>query len=65
VTDAKLYPPGEVYRLQGHSFALFINRAPRPEGSRRTPLAVGAALLDRELNPSIAPARRNDDARRS
>ena len=23
--------PGEVYRLQAHSFALLINRAPRPE----------------------------------
>ncbi len=31
VTDAKLYAPGEVYQLQPHSFALFINRAPRPE----------------------------------
>ena len=31
VTDVKLYAPGEVYQLQPHSFALFINRAPRPE----------------------------------
>jgi isoamylase len=31
VTDIKLYAPGEVYQLQPHSFALFINRAPRPE----------------------------------
>jgi glycogen operon protein len=28
--DTKLYAPGEIYRLEGHSFALFINRAPRP-----------------------------------
>ncbi len=31
VSDGKLYAPGEVYRLQAHSFALFINRAPHPE----------------------------------
>ena len=31
VTDGTLYGPGEVYQLQPHSFALFINRAPRPE----------------------------------
>ena len=31
VTDGRLYVPGEVYRLQAHSFALLINRAPRPE----------------------------------
>src|SRR5271156_4981895 len=31
VTDGRLYAPGEIYRLQPHSFALFINRAPRPE----------------------------------
>ena len=31
VGAGKLYAPGEVYRLQPHSFALFINRAPRPE----------------------------------
>ena len=30
-TDGRLYVPGEVYRLQAHSFALLINRAPRPE----------------------------------
>jgi len=31
--DAKLYAPGEIYRLEGHSFALFINRAPRPNNA--------------------------------
>jgi hypothetical protein len=31
VAGGRLYVPGEVYRLHGHSFALFINRAPRPE----------------------------------
>jgi glycogen operon protein len=30
VSNGKLYGPGEAYRLQAHSFALFINRAPRP-----------------------------------
>ena len=46
VTAAKLYAPGETYPLKGRSFALFINRAPRPEGSRRALLATGAVLLD-------------------
>ena len=32
-TNAKLYAPGDIYRLKGHSFALFINRAPRPNSS--------------------------------
>jgi glycogen operon protein len=31
VEDGHTYAPGEVYHLQAHSFALFINRAPRPE----------------------------------
>jgi isoamylase len=31
VTGGTLYAPGDVYRLQAHSFALFINRAPRQE----------------------------------
>ncbi|HEY3912471.1 MAG TPA: glycogen debranching protein GlgX [Stellaceae bacterium] len=31
VGDGRLYVPGEVYRLQARSFALLINRAPRPE----------------------------------
>jgi glycogen operon protein len=26
--DGRLWQPGEVYKLRGHSFALFINRAP-------------------------------------
>ena len=38
VVQAKLYEPGDVYRLQGQCFALFINRAPRPESFRRPPL---------------------------
>ncbi len=29
--DGRLYAPGEVYPMQAQSFALFINRAPRPE----------------------------------
>ena len=33
VTHTVLYSPGQVYRLQGQSFALFINRAPRPAGN--------------------------------
>jgi glycogen operon protein len=31
VAGGTLYPPRAIYRLQGHSFALFINRAPRQE----------------------------------
>jgi len=31
VAGSRLYAAGEVYRLHGHSFALFINRAPRQE----------------------------------
>jgi glycogen operon protein len=54
VTDAKLYAPGEVYRLQAQSFALFINRAPRPEGPRRAALAGGAVLLDDGREPNFA-----------
>jgi hypothetical protein len=26
--DGRLWQPGEIYPLRGHSFALFINRAP-------------------------------------
>jgi len=33
VTHTRLYSPGQVYRLHGQSFALFINRAPRPAGN--------------------------------
>jgi isoamylase len=40
VADGRLYAPGEVYRLQARSFALFINRAPRPEPAQVNPLAV-------------------------
>jgi len=32
--EEKFYAPGEVFRLAAHSFALFINRAPRSEGFR-------------------------------
>jgi isoamylase len=41
VADRTLYASGEVYRLQARSFALFINRSPRPDVLRRT--AVGAS----------------------
>jgi len=35
VLSRRFYVPGEVYRLQAHSFALFINRTPRPDLLRR------------------------------
>jgi hypothetical protein len=28
--SSRLWKPGEAYKLRGHSFALFINRAPEP-----------------------------------
>ena len=31
VADGRLYAPGEIYRLQARSFALFIDRSPRLE----------------------------------
>jgi isoamylase len=39
VESSRLYLPGEVYPLRAHSFALFINRAPRPDTA--TPTAAG------------------------
>jgi isoamylase len=43
VTGGRLHAPGEVYRMRSHSFALFINRAPRPE-----------LPAESESNPEIA-----------
>jgi isoamylase len=40
VEDGRLYASEEVYRLQARSFALFINRAPRPEPAQVNPLAA-------------------------
>jgi glycogen operon protein len=44
VAEGRLYAPGEIYRLQAHSFALFINRAPRPELRARNALTTSALL---------------------
>jgi len=41
VASGERYTPGEVYRLQAHSFALFINRAPRPEAPPRNSFISG------------------------
>jgi glycogen operon protein len=46
VADAIRYEPGQIYRLQAHSFALFIDRLPRPMPPRRVPVVTGALLLD-------------------
>src|SRR3981081_922538 len=35
--DGRLWQPGEVYQLRGHSFALFINRAPAAAPIARAP----------------------------
>jgi glycogen operon protein len=57
VADDKRYAPGEVYRLQAHSFALFINRAPRPESPRRNALTTGVLRLEgAELGENDATA---------
>jgi isoamylase len=40
VADGRCYASGEVYRLQDRSFALLINRAPRPEPAQVNPLAA-------------------------
>ena len=47
VAGGTLYAPGEVYRLQAHSFALLINRAPRKEPPRREAIATNAVPADR------------------
>jgi isoamylase len=47
VTGGTLYAPGEVYRLQAHSFALFINRAPRQEPQSRKAIEANVPADDR------------------
>jgi glycogen operon protein len=46
VTGDTFYAPGEVYRLQAHSFALFINRALRQEPPRKEAITTGAVSAD-------------------
>ena len=55
VSGGTLYAPGEVYRLQAHSFALFINRAPRQEVPPQAVFATGVVSAD-------DPAPGQDDA---
>jgi len=55
VADGMLYRPGEVYRLQAHSFVLFINRAPRQESP---PQRVNAT----RVAPAGSAAPGKDDA---
>ncbi len=43
VEDGRTYAPGEAYHLQAHSFALFINRAPRADAPAARPETVGEA----------------------
>jgi hypothetical protein len=38
--DGRLWQPGEVYKLRGHSFALFINRAPEAPAIARVEEAL-------------------------
>ncbi len=56
-TQTRLFMPGEAYQLQGRSFALFINRAPRPQSPQRASLATGAVLLDDGDRPNLASPR--------
>jgi hypothetical protein len=53
-TETRLLAPGEIYRLQAHSFVLFIDRAPRSASLRRAQLAAGPVLFDGERDPGIA-----------
>ena len=48
VEDGRTYAPGEVYPMRASSFALFINRAPRPELRPAMPNALGTAQSNRE-----------------
>jgi glycogen operon protein len=47
VAGGKLYVPPEVYRLKAHSFALFINRAPRHELLRAEAMVTSVTPADR------------------
>jgi len=60
VADGALFAPGEVYRLQARSFALFINRSPRPEALRRT--ALGASEEPMEFGPGGGAEPEEEDA---
>jgi glycogen operon protein len=56
VAEAARYEPGQIYRLQARSFALFIDRAPRPTPLRRVTVARAALSLDGGREPGPAPA---------
>ena len=59
VEDGRTYAPGDVYHLQAHSFALFINRA------RRTEIAAAAPVVADEPEAEIVePSGEVDEDRR-
>jgi glycogen operon protein len=58
VNGGKIYHPGEKYRLRGRSFALFINREPRPEA----PPAAAGEGGERGFGPHEPIPSENDDA---
>ena len=59
VEDRRTYAPGDVYHLQAHSFALFINRA------RRTEIATAAPVVADEPEAEIVePSGEVDEDRR-
>ena len=53
--DGRLWEPGEVYRLRGHSFALFINRAPESPGRAAAP-EPASLWQEPEAQPATDPA---------
>jgi len=55
----RLWKPGEAYKLRGHSFALFINRAPEP--APRAELAIDAASSPECSGPKELPGSGFDD----
>jgi glycogen operon protein len=67
--DGQLWPPGEAYRLRGHSFALFINRAPEsPPGRAAEPEIATpgsapeiAVEIDEAAPGESEPAQSDDD----
>jgi isoamylase len=61
VEDDRLWEPAEVYRLRGHSFALFINRAPESPGRAAAPEAA-SLWQQAEAHPREDPAEAEETA---
>ena len=63
-----MWQPGESYRLRGHSFALFINRAPAPLQMARGGVSLSMAPSDSSdgncSSPKPAPPEERAEAER-